>query len=228
MEKIIKKALEEKDMTQKDLAKKLFVSPQAVSKWITGESRPSQDNVERIFEILGVNLTKEMVVRRHINKKCMRETKIQDLNNFEKAKKEAVSILDEVGFASKYSHSVYVLCDWLLCSVIGLVYHKFINNHDKNISFEYGDIYFKLEDYIKDGISFDKPGLYQNDLEHDFYLMGMDLFESFGEYKLPNHEYGEEVMSCWERFKTAVVKDNSSPVYNELLVAISELIDSVY
>ena len=228
MEKIIKKALEEKNMTQKELAEKLFVSPQAVSKWITGESRPSQDNVERIFEILGVDLTKEMVVRGHINKKCMRETKIQDLDNFEKAKKEAVSILDEVGFASKYSHSVYVLCDWLLCSVIGLVYHKFINNHDKNISFEYSDIYFKLEDYVKDEISFDKPGLYQNDLEHDFYLMGMDLFESFGEYKLPNHEYGEEVMSCWERFKTAVVKDNSSPVYNELLVAISELIDSVY
>ena len=58
MEELIKKALEEKKMTQKELAEKLYVTPQAVSKWLTGESRPSQDNVERIYEILGIDLTK--------------------------------------------------------------------------------------------------------------------------------------------------------------------------
>lgn len=228
MEELIKKALEEKKMTQKELAEKLYVTPQAVSKWLTGESRPSQDNVERIYEILGIDLTKEVVAKRHLNKKCMKETNIEDLNTFEKAKKEAISILDELGFASKYSHSVYTLCNWLLCSVIGLVYHKYINNHDKEVTFDYGDIYFELEDYIKREVSYDKPGLYENDLEYDFYIMGMDLFESFGDDKLLNLDYGHEVMSCWERFKTAVIKDNSSPVYNELLVAISELIDSAY
>ena len=42
--KLIKKALEEKKMTQKELAETLYVTPQAVSKWLNGESRPSQDN----------------------------------------------------------------------------------------------------------------------------------------------------------------------------------------
>ena len=228
MEEILKKALEEKKMTQKELAEKLHVTPQAVSKWLNGESRPSQDNVALIYEILGVDLTKEMVARRHLNKKCMKETNIKDLDTFEKANKEAISILDELGFTTKYSHSVYMLCNWLLCSVIGLAYHKFINNHKKDITVEYSDIFFELEDYIKEDVLFKKTDLYENDLEYSIYLMGMDLFESFGEYKLPNHDYGEEVMSCWNRFKTAVIKDNSSPIYNELLVAISELIDSAY
>jgi len=228
MEKLIKKALEEKKMTQKELAEKLYVTPQAVSKWLNGESRPSQDNVERIYEILGIDLTKEVVARRHFNKESMKHSEIKDLDSFEKAKKEAVSILDELGFASKYSHSVYMLCNWLLSAVVGLVYHKYINNHDKEVTYDYDDIYFELEDYIKDEVSYEKPGLYSNDLEYDFYIMGMDLFESFGDDKLLNHDYGKEAMDSWYRFKSAVIKDNSSPIYNELLVAISEIIDSAY
>ena len=87
MEKLIKKALEEKKMTQKELAKKLYVTPQAVSKWLNGESRPSQDNMERIYEILGIDLTKEVVARCHLNKESMKHSEIKDLDSFEKAKK---------------------------------------------------------------------------------------------------------------------------------------------
>lgn len=83
MEKLIKKALEEKKMTQKELAKKLYVTPQAVSKWLNGESRPSHDNVERIYEILEIDLTKEVVAKHHFNKESMKHSEIKDLDSSE-------------------------------------------------------------------------------------------------------------------------------------------------
>lgn len=51
---IIKQAREELDMTQEDLAEKLEVSRQAVSKWELGASVPSPENLKLLEEVLGV------------------------------------------------------------------------------------------------------------------------------------------------------------------------------
>lgn len=51
---IIKQAREELDMTQEDLAEKLEVSRQAVSKWELGASAPSPENLKLLEEVLGV------------------------------------------------------------------------------------------------------------------------------------------------------------------------------
>ena len=53
MDQILKKALKERELSQKEFAELIHVTPQAVSKWLNGESRPSQDNVILIFETLG-------------------------------------------------------------------------------------------------------------------------------------------------------------------------------
>lgn len=53
--------------------------------------------------------------------------------------------------------------------------------------------------------------------------MGMDLLESFGEYTILDDEYCCEAMDDWFRFEKALIKDGSSPVFNELLVAITEI-----
>lgn len=52
---IIKQAREELGMTQEDLAERLEVSRQAVSKWELGASLPSPENLELLEEVLGVS-----------------------------------------------------------------------------------------------------------------------------------------------------------------------------
>ena len=52
----IAKARKEKNMSQAELAGLLFISPQAVGKWERGESIPDIATVNRLAEILGVDL----------------------------------------------------------------------------------------------------------------------------------------------------------------------------
>ncbi|SFD60009.1 Uncharacterized protein YjbI, contains pentapeptide repeats [Chitinophaga sp. CF118] len=52
----IAKARKEKNMSQAELARLLFISPQAVGKWERGESVPDIVTINRLAEILGVDL----------------------------------------------------------------------------------------------------------------------------------------------------------------------------
>jgi len=52
----IAKARKEKDLSQAQLAERLFISPQAVGKWERGESVPDIITFNRLAEILGVDL----------------------------------------------------------------------------------------------------------------------------------------------------------------------------
>ena len=52
----IKQAREELGMTQEDLAERLEVSRQAVSKWELGASVPSPENLALLEEVLGGQL----------------------------------------------------------------------------------------------------------------------------------------------------------------------------
>lgn len=54
----IKQARERLGLTQEDLAEKLEVSRQAVSKWELGTSAPSAENLKILEEVLGVNFSK--------------------------------------------------------------------------------------------------------------------------------------------------------------------------
>lgn len=51
----LQKLRQQTDMTQEQLAERLFVSRDLVSKWETGERRPNYKTVIRISEILGVS-----------------------------------------------------------------------------------------------------------------------------------------------------------------------------
>jgi transcriptional regulator with XRE-family HTH domain len=52
----IAKARKEINMSQAQLAQSLFISPQAVGKWERGESVPDIITINRLAEILGVDL----------------------------------------------------------------------------------------------------------------------------------------------------------------------------
>lgn len=220
MKSVIKHMLDKTGMSQKEFAEKLYVTPQAVSKWVRGESRPSVDNVERIFEITGINIM-EMTCTTQCSRKIVSDKSLKEIDDYAKAKQEAAAILQAAGIRSNYSYATYKLCTWLLPAVICLTHHQMLKWKDEEI--EFGSIFTYLLGYLDDECTRKVEGLYENQLEYDFYLMGMDLFESFGDCAIPDDEYCREAMDDWYRFKKALLKDKGSPVYNELLVAISEI-----
>ncbi len=57
MGKFIASLRKEKNMTQKDLADKLYVSDRAVSKWERGLNFPDITLLKKLSEVLGVSLT---------------------------------------------------------------------------------------------------------------------------------------------------------------------------
>ena len=222
MKEIIKRALDEANMQQKELADKIHVSPQAVHKWIKGESQPTFDNIKLMTEIFGVEFGEKMLKKGLQNKKIMKKqhSELKDLNTIEKAYEEANLLLEESG-ARNYSHATYVLLSWLVPAVIGLTYHQFIHNRDKEAEFFYEDIFFHLNNFFEECNSYKNQ--YPNELEYEFFLMGGDLFESFGEYKMVNHDYAHEAQDLWYRFKKAFDKMDSS-LSDEFKVALTELI----
>ena len=52
----IKKIRTENNMTQKELAEKLFVTAQAVSRWENGETEPSISTITEMSKIFGVTI----------------------------------------------------------------------------------------------------------------------------------------------------------------------------
>lgn len=52
----LKKLRDSKNLSQEDLAQKLFVSRQSISKYENGEATPDMDNTIKIAEIFGVSL----------------------------------------------------------------------------------------------------------------------------------------------------------------------------
>lgn len=224
MNKLIDKYLKKNNITQKDLAEKIYVTPQAVSKWIKGISQPTFDNVVRMADIFGQKFYSQSYKKLNGGKKNMiaNDKNLQNLETIEKAKEETDKLLEEINICN-YPHSVNVLLSWFVPAVIGLTYHKYINNVDENEGYTYDDIFFYLNNYFEE--CYEKFDDFKNQLDYDFYLMGGDLMESFDRYKLKNHEFGNQAMDLWYRFKK--VFDNlGSTLKDEFSVALACLIEN--
>lgn len=248
MKQIIKMALKKTGITQKELAEKLFVTPQAVSKWVRGESEPTHDKVVAMSKIFGFEVAKELAMKDlkeeknmenqiNENTKTQEETtdsfdelpgydeesakKLKSLNSFEKAKKECSAILLKAG-ANKYSHGVYVLLEWLITATIGLTYHQALYNKLKYEEYYFEYMFDNLEDLFEtDGIS---GRFAKNRLDNAFFLMGGDLFESFGDYKLKDHDYIHECMDYWYNFDKAYDYFDESDFNREFKIALLDII----
>lgn len=216
MKDIIKKAIEDSGLSQKELAEKINVTPQAVSDWVNGKKQPSLDNIMLMSEIFGEEFG-EKVIRKGIkDKRSMKKqpSELKDLDSFEKAKEEAKMILDGSG-AQNYSHAAYTLLLWAVECAIGLTYHWYIHNKNKEEGTLYEDIYFYLNDLIEER---------GKNMDHDFFLLGGDLFESWGEYKIVNHDYADEVNDLWFKFKEALKDAEETDLYREFKVALIDII----
>ncbi|BAQ23265.1 helix-turn-helix domain-containing protein [Streptococcus troglodytae] len=74
----LKKYRNRKNLSQEDLAQKLFISRQAISKWENGEATPDMDNLVKIAEIFELSLD-ELVLGKESEKVVERvvETKAE-------------------------------------------------------------------------------------------------------------------------------------------------------
>ncbi len=230
MKDILKKALQDKGMSQKELAEAIFVTPQAVSKWINGESRPTTDNVIRIKEVLGVDLIKEMARTTSTISSCsnnsMKHKTIEELDTFDKALTESRRILEETDIKHNYSHQVYYLLQKLIPAIIGLSYHQHLNAKEDEVDAGYDGIYYNLEEFYVDLEDDKKTIVFETVLEKNFFLMGGDLFESFDEYKIPNHDYCQNSMDYWYSFQAMLPENQSSSICDDLKIAIFEIMDT--
>ena len=224
--KLIKDALKEKGYTQQDFAKEISVSPQAVSKWIHDDvQRIDSDNMQKINDLLGVNLIREKNNMERKEKKAImkqQQRTLEELNDIEKAEAEASSILEEANIRANYSHSIYTLLRWLVTAVIGLTYHQML--HVKRVEeggYSRDDIFFNLNDYFEEGCKYE-----ENYLAYNFYLMGMDLFESFGDDRMVNHDYAREADDLWYRCSDVIKRIKELPQYGEFVIALKEIINN--
>lgn len=218
MKDVIKKALEDSKMTQKELAETIHVTAQAVSKWIKGDSQPTLDNVKLMEEVFGNGFAEKIIKKGIKSKMTMKKQlcSLSELDSMEKAVNEANRLLDDSG-ARNYSHATYTLLTWFVPAVIGLTYHNLINRKTEE-EYTYEDIFYFLNSYFEE-----KKG-YSSELAYQFYLMGGDLFESFGDYKLKNHNYAEEAMQLWYTFEKAIGSNKNSNISNEFIIALTKII----
>lgn len=219
---IIKKEINRAGITQKELAEAIFVTPQAVSKWINNQSQPTFDNIKAMSDVLKVDLARKLIASERRNKKIMKQhATLQDLNTFEKAEDEAKLILEEARIEDHYPYSTYILLQWLITATIGLTYHNSLKpRKEEQEEYNYDDIYSFLNNYFEE--CFRYRGQYKNQLDYDFFLMGGDLFESCEPYKLQNHDYCRDSMDVWYRFS----KTLSTEKENELKIALAEIISN--
>ena len=69
----------EKGLTQKELARELYVSDKAVSKWETGASIPDTALLVPLAELLGVTVTELLLCRRQVDQAPMDARTVEDV-----------------------------------------------------------------------------------------------------------------------------------------------------
>lgn len=96
----IKKFRLEKGLTQKDLADKLYVTAQAVSRWENNEVEPSVKTITEIAILFDVSVSKligeeeQPKVPESSRRKLSKAAKEEEISKMEKGMREAAKMLD--------------------------------------------------------------------------------------------------------------------------------------
>ncbi|MEX2785521.1 helix-turn-helix domain-containing protein [Streptococcus sp. H49] len=90
--KQLKKYRTERSLSQEELAHKLFISRQAVSKWEKGEAKPDLDNVIKLAEIFDVSLD-ELILGKEDDSQSIHEAEFiynPNTGTYDKQKKRKI------------------------------------------------------------------------------------------------------------------------------------------
>lgn len=122
----------EKNLTQKQLAEKLFISDKAVSKWERGISLPDISLLIPLADILGITVTELL------EGKLLENTAEADTQQIEKLVKKALAFSERQPEKSKEEKKrlwlcygaciLVVLAEWLLFYLLGIGFMELIGN----------------------------------------------------------------------------------------------------
>jgi len=127
-----------KDITQKDMADAIGVSPSAVSKWECGKSFP---DIELLLELAKVL---DMQVEELVNCKRNEEPTSDDVNDFSEALEKITRETSKK--KSKYKNKIILVCIFLFFIVTVVAV---FNSLDKPAKFYIVDMYFDDNEYGK-------------------------------------------------------------------------------
>lgn len=225
-EKNLESLRKQKGWSQDDLADKLNLTRQAVSKWETGSSKPDIDNVKNISQLFSVRiddlLNNEVV-----------EDKAVSLNFEKKEKRE--NIIKTIKFAIIALVIVYLITviykfASLLIIVNGVQKYANLNNYHYVITtYDENGLKEKEECWFKDGVSKTVNTVYLSDKNSEFitcinfnnkvgYIENEDKKENFN---VDNYIIGNGDFSKGEQFFSRLpIEIKKSNIMNLLLSSI--------
>ncbi len=189
----------ELNMTQKDLAEKLYITDKAVSKWETGNSIPDVSILESLSNILNVSVTELINGERIDNEKleCADRVIIDNLNMDKKRMKKRNKI-------------IITLSIILLASLLFILGIFFYNNYNKivvyqfdgeseNFGFAEGDVVYSNNGnifnigwfYLKNDSELDIDTIERAEITVLFDNMGGRFGSSFNKYNTFNQTFYE-------------------------------------
>ena len=208
----IRRELDRRGLSQKDLAEKLFVTPQAVSQWISGKYRPDEEYRKGIRDVLGINVNDIVYNTEDHGETKMNVTPLEQITDLDTLHDAVEEILNNCQYFidQTYAHSITEMLRRMLYLVIGYetYYAEIAHLHthdgpapDDPVDWSWiGDdiremlmsekkfafpmpIGFNLSSF-----PFRSPGfLLSNQIEWMAYKIGGELFEEGAEHESPEY-----------------------------------------
>ena len=194
------RAIQARGISQKELAEKLYVTPQAISQWVHGKSRPDQEYWKSLQELLGINVINILFNTENTGETKMNITPLEQTTDIETLNQAVNEIVDNCLIDQTYKYTITEMLKHTLHLVIAYeIYYEEITHHhddagepvdwswiaddiremlmsDKAFPFPM-PMGFKLSSF-----PFRNPGfLLSNQLEWMAYKIGGELFEEVAE-----------------------------------------------
>ena len=223
----LKYKLEQKGLSQKEFAEMINVTPQAVSRWLNGDSRPSQDNLVMIYKVLGLDYTREMIENSAEESLSPCQFHIDEIKTYDDAIDESLRVLDVMQIEKNYSHAIYYVFTLILPIAVAVARYNVINHkasENASIRSEFHDALKSLF-VTKNSASLNEEVYLKNKFIDNFF----DILESESE---PGETKTDDdfIFYAMEEFfilDKAIDLDESSPLYCELRVALTELLRNI-
>ena len=244
--KIIKEARIHANLTQEQLAEKLFVSKQAVSNWERGENLPDEDVREKIEEILGVKLRKESMINYHYKPflKQMPELKsLGEIDQIEELIAAVIKIVDSLSIDS-YEHTIKRMLYLTLAVILGkeLYYDDHCKKYYSDCTFDWNTTASDLQSLVSNAddwvlgerdYPFRTKNLLSRKVEIIVFDMGYELFEDFDESGYRNgfvQQIGRYGESCGYDLLDLLPETNTDlmVIYKSAIYDIADILFELY
>lgn len=209
--KFIKELREKKRWTQDELAEKLYIRRQSISKWEMGKTCPDSENFKILSEIFNVSID-ELISGEHISK--------QDA--IAKSEELKIKILDDSNAVKSKNRLLRkIIVALLLILIFSFVFYYFITTYNQ----------FKIY-YISgssDGISISDGYIFETNEKIFFQLGNVNIDEeeilSTTVYYLDNED--ENIIYRSDNYYNGYIQDDKSyPEY--FLTKVNDLINNIY